>query len=147
MTSQAVEVEPIRHAVVVQRSVADAFALLTEHVHTWWPLATHSYGGDDAETAVFETRVGGRVFERQRDGTERVWAEVVGWEPPHRVVLAWKICEGTEVEFRVAREGDGARVEVEHRGWENVPAEVAAQYEGYAGGWKVVLGALEAAAR
>lgn len=147
MTSQAVEVEPIRHAVVVRRSVEDAFALLTDGIDTWWPLATHSYGGDDAETAVFEAHAGGRVYERQRDGTERVWAEVVSCEPPHRFVLAWKICEGTEVEVRVTPEGDGARVELEHRGWDNVPTEVAAQHDGYAAGWRVVLGALEDATR
>ena len=147
MKSQAVEVEPIRHAVVVQRSVEDAFALLTDRIATWWPLGTHSYGGEDAETVVFETRAGGRLYERQRDGTERVWAEVVAWEPPNRFVLAWKICEGTEVEFRVTPDGDGARVELEHRGWANIPAQRAEQHGNYAAGWVVVLGAFKQSTR
>jgi uncharacterized protein YndB with AHSA1/START domain len=143
MTSQAVEVEPIRHTVVVRCSVGEAFRLFTDDIATWWPFKTHSYGGEDVETAIFEGRAGGRLYERQRDGTEREWGEVLAWDPPNRFVLAWKICEPTEVEVRMTAEGDATRVELEHRGWENVDPERAAQYGGYAAGWGAVLAHFE----
>ena len=146
MTMQAVSVAPIRRTVTVGRSVDDAFRLFTEELATWWPLSSHSYGGDDAETATFEPRVGGRVFERQNDGTERDWGQVLVWEPPTRFVLAWQICKPTEVEVRFVPVDGGTRVELEHRGWERVEANAREQHESYAGGWTHVLAQYEDAA-
>lgn len=62
------------------------------------------------------------------------------WEPPDRVVLAWKICEPTEVEVRFVAVADATRVELEHRGWERASDEDRARRESYAGGWQYVLG-------
>jgi len=146
MTMQAVSVEAIRRTITVERPVEAAFRLFTEGIDTWWPVGTHSYGGDDVERTVFETRSGGRLYEVQKDGLERDWAEVVAWEPPDRIVLAWKICSPTEVEVRFVAQGNDTRVELEHRGWENVSEERRAQRESYAGGWVQVLGTYESAA-
>ena len=140
MTTEAVSVAPIRRSVTVGRSTEAAFALFTERLATWWPLATHSYGGDEAETAAFEPRVGGRVYERQRDGSERDWGEVRVWEPPRRFVLAWDICRPTEVEVWFVPVDGGTRVELEHRGWENVREQPRERHESYARGWDQVLG-------
>jgi uncharacterized protein YndB with AHSA1/START domain len=146
MTMQAVSLEPIVRTITVQRPVEDAFRLFTDGIDTWWPAASHSYGGEDVERTVFETRAGGRVYEVQKDGTERDWAEVVTWDPPERIVLAWKICEPTEVEVRFAAVGEGTRLELEHRGWDRVDEQALAQRENYAGGWVFVLGTFEDAA-
>lgn len=146
MTMQAVSVEPVRRTISVQRPVEDAFRLFTEGIDSWWPVATHSYAGEDVQQTVFETRLGGRVYEVQEDGSERDWGEVITWEPPERIVLAWKICSPTEVEVRFVAENGGTRVELEHRGWEHVSGERRAQRESYAGGWVQVLGKYENAA-
>jgi uncharacterized protein YndB with AHSA1/START domain len=146
MTMQAVSIEPIVRTITVQRAVEDAFRLFTAEIDTWWPAATHSYGGEDVQQTVFEQRPGGRLYEVQKDGTERDWAEVLTWKPPERIVLAWKICSPTEVEVRFTAEGDATRVELEHRGWERVTDELRAQRENYAGGWVFVLGQFEGAA-
>lgn len=45
----------------------------------------------------------------------------------------------TEVEVRFAPEGQGARVELEHRGWERLGDEAVEQYQGYDSGWTPVL--------
>ena len=147
MSMQAVSVEPIRRTVSVARSVEDAFTLFTEQLASWWPLSTHSYGGDEAEAATFEPRVGGRVYERQRDGTERDWGVVTVWEPPKRFVLAWEIARPTEVEVRFVAVDGGTRVELEHRGWERAEENVREQHESYSGGWTEVLGRFRTAAR
>jgi uncharacterized protein YndB with AHSA1/START domain len=139
MSTQA-QIEAIRKSVTVDVPLERAFEAFTDGITSWWPLATHSYGGDKATAAVFEGRQGGRVYERQEDGTEADWAEVVAWEPPSRFLLDWKICP-SEVEVRFTDEGSGVtRVDLEHRGWERVGEGAGAIRENYAGGWEVVLG-------
>ena len=66
-----------------------AFRLWTEALGTWWP-ADHTVSGDPA-TVVMEGHVGGRVFERARDGTEHDWGRVTLWEPPSRLGYTWHL--------------------------------------------------------
>jgi uncharacterized protein YndB with AHSA1/START domain len=139
MTTQA-QIDAIQKSVTVQATLERAFQTFTDEISSWWPTATHSYGGDETETAVFEGKEGGRLYERQRDGTEADWGEVVAWEPPHRFVLEWKICP-SEVEVRFSYESEGVtRVDLEHRGWERAGENAETLRENYAGGWDVVLG-------
>jgi uncharacterized protein YndB with AHSA1/START domain len=124
-----------------------AFELFTAKASIWWPFATHSVAGDAAELAIFEPHIGGRVYERARDGTEHDWGAITVWEPPDRFALSWTLdpsCAGTEVEVRFSeRAGDGTRVELEHRGWRDAAPELV---EGYAGGWEHVLRTFAASA-
>ena len=141
MTTQA-QIESIHKSVTVNATLERAFKVFTEQISSWWPLATHSYGGEKATTAVFEGREGGRVYERQEDGTKADWAKVTGWEPPHRFVLEWKVTP-SEVEVRFSYESDGVtRVDLEHRGWER-PGDVTDGRigENYVLGWDRVLDA------
>lgn len=140
MSTQA-QIEAIRKSVTVNATVEQAFKAFTEEMTTWFPLATHSYGGEKTIEAVFENRQGGRVYERQEDGTEADWGEVIAWEPPHRFVLDWKVCP-SELEVRFSYESEGVtRVDLEHRGWERAGEGAEAMRENYAGGWDVVLSA------
>jgi uncharacterized protein YndB with AHSA1/START domain len=138
MSTQA-QIEAIRKSVTVNVPVERAFEAFTDGITTWWPLATHSYGGEKATAAVFEGRVGGRMYERREDGTEADWAEVVAWEPPHRFLLDWKICP-SEVEVRFTDVSEGVtRVDLEHRGWDRAGEPAERMRESYDGGWAVVL--------
>jgi Activator of Hsp90 ATPase homolog 1-like protein len=149
MTMQAVSVEPVRRSVTVGRSVEEAFALFTDGISTWWPFASHSIGGDETTSAVFEPREGGRVYERLANGAEHDWADIVTWDPPRGFVLAWHVNpeRRTEVEVRFLATEGGTRVELEHRGWERLSEDVAAKSrENYSVGWEFVLGKYESAA-
>ncbi len=133
----------IRKSVVVPLDVEQAFELFTHRTAEWWPLATHSLAGEEAEAAFFEGRVGGRVYERSRTGDEALWATIVAWEPPHRFALEWKVNPAkpsTELEVRFTAEGDGTRVDLEHRGWEQYGDDAEQQTSNYDGGWDFVLG-------
>ena len=92
---------------------------------------------------VFEPRVGGAVYEVGTSGERGHWATVLEWEPPHRLVLAWNILERegdlTEVEVRFLPDGEATRVELEHRGWENVAEAPAQKRSAYDTGWDYVL--------
>jgi uncharacterized protein YndB with AHSA1/START domain len=143
--------EPIRRTVRVQCSIDRAFRVFTERMGTWWPLETHSIAvdqelGQKAETLRVDTRKGGRIQEVLEDGSTRVWGDVVAWEPPHRVVFAWKPNDRptppTEVEVRFSPESDVTLVELEHRGWDrlgDVADEIRPLYDSEAG-WTMVLG-------
>ena len=140
MTEQHTALEPIRKQITVECDVASAFETFTEDIATWWPVASHSITGDGVP--VFEQRSGGRVYERTTDGDEHDWATILVFEPPHRVVLEWRVntaAPPTEVEVRFSAEGEGTRVELEHRGWEAYPSGGVDERESYDSGWPAVL--------
>jgi uncharacterized protein YndB with AHSA1/START domain len=131
----------IRRSVTVQRPQEEAFRLFTEGISSWWPFASHSIGGERTKEAVLEG-LGGRLYERQDDGTEADWADVLAFDPPERILLSWRVdpsCASTEVEILFVPDGEGTRVELEHRGWENVEAGGPERRESYASGWVRVL--------
>lgn len=128
--------EEIRKTVLVDYAPAEAFELFTAGIATWWPVKTHSFGGDAVTTVVFEPQVGGRVYEIT-DAGDQDWARVQSFDPPSGFRLEWLIGEscGTEVEVTFTPEGPGSRVVLEHRGFTNPEWR-----KNYAGGWEVVLG-------
>ncbi|HEV8420629.1 MAG TPA: SRPBCC domain-containing protein [Actinomycetota bacterium] len=142
--------------VTVSRPVEEAFRIFTEETGAWWPLDTHSRAaagpageGVKAETVVIEGRGGGRIYEVMSDGTEASWGEVVGWEPPYRVVFSWKpnLREEppTEVEVTFTEHDAGTRVDLVHRGWERLGEAAVEAREEYTQGWPRVLAAFERA--
>ena len=130
---------------VVPTTPEKAFEVFTEGIATWWPLDTHSVEGmsESPRTVVFETRPEGRVYEVMSTGKEAHWANVIAWEPPHRFVLEWKVdpdaVAPTEVEVRFAPEGDGTRVELEHRGFERLGEAADETHKSYSTGWPTVF--------
>ena len=138
-----VAIDAIRKTVLVDFAPAEAFELFTTRIASWWPVGTHSYGGDEVTDVVLEPRAGGRLYEVTAAG-EQEWGSVLAWEPPDRVVIDWQIGEagGTEVEVRFSPEGPGARVELEHRGF-----GASDPRDRYSDGWGVVLSSFTASAK
>jgi uncharacterized protein YndB with AHSA1/START domain len=133
--------EAIRKIVLVDFTPEEAFDLFTARIASWWPVGTHSYGGEAVTSVVFEGRQGGRVYEVAPSG-EQDWARVTEYDPPHRFLLEWLIGDGgTEVEVTFAPEGPGSRVVLEHRGFEQ--GENRSNYDS---GWELVLGTFVASA-
>jgi uncharacterized protein YndB with AHSA1/START domain len=149
MSTQATETEAIKRSITVDCSVEHAFATFTERIHEWWPLAKHSIDmgetGSPPTTVIFQGGAGGQVFERTKNGEDLKWADVIAYEPPHKLVLAWNPSREqerpqTEVEVTFSDAGDGKTlVELEHRGWERLGEHAAEARESYAGGWNGVL--------
>jgi uncharacterized protein YndB with AHSA1/START domain len=147
MTSEAKTalLPPVVKSLVVARSQAEAFRLYVDEFTMWWPRATHSLGGEKVVRVGIEGRVGGRVFERWSDGSEKLWGTIVAFEPPHRLVHTWHVATDpkhtSEVELRfVALGAARTRVTLEHRHWERMSgakaADVRANYEN---GWESVF--------
>jgi uncharacterized protein YndB with AHSA1/START domain len=135
---------PVVHkSILVDAPPEEAFRAFTAGISDWWPFDSHSVGGERTHEAVFEERVGGRLYERTDGGEEAEWATVLEWEPPIRFVLSWHVNPddpSTEVEVRFTPEADGTRVELDHRGWERLGDKASAARGSYDSGWDVVLG-------
>jgi activator of Hsp90 ATPase-like protein len=135
---------PVVRAIEVNVSADRAFAVFTGGVATWWPTETHSIGKEQVELTAIEPYVGGRCFERWHDGTECSWGEVLVWEPPNRLTLAWHPSRDpdhpvTEVDVVFEANEAGTRVVLTHRGWEAYGSAADAERADYETGWPVVL--------
>lgn len=136
-------IEPIRLAFEVGCPVEHAFATWTAAIDRWWP-ADHTVAGTTDLVVTLEPGVGGRIYERSPDGTERDWGEVTVWEPPGRLGYLWHLkrdrADATEVEIRFVAAGAGrTRVEIEHRGWERLGAGGVDWRDRNVGGWSTLL--------
>jgi hypothetical protein len=127
---------------------AEAFAMFTERIGDWWPLATHSVAGDEALSVRVEPRPGGRIFEVTSDGREHEWGRIVTWEEDRRVEFTWRpgLSEAQETLVEVTFRGtpEGCEMILIHTGWEargEIAAEVRDQYDS---GWDLVLGSYTA---
>lgn len=145
--SDALVIEAVRKTITVDCTVEEAFRVFTTDASSWWPVETHSIHGNDVSEIVFEQHEGGDVYEVSAGGEKGHWGTVIAWEPPGRLVLGWNILKreaiGTEVEVRFTAEAGGARVELEHRGWETIAEDSAAKRDDYDTGWDHVLGFYE----
>ncbi len=124
----------------------------------WWPVESYSravseFEQDDLEVTrlEFEARMGGSILEHMSDGRVLPWAQVIGWHPPYRVVLAWRPHSEpeppTEVEVTFAERQGGTLVQVEHRGWWRLSEKFREQlYDIYARGWFTTMDCFSAAA-
>jgi uncharacterized protein YndB with AHSA1/START domain len=116
---------PVKKSITVRASVPQAFEIFTADFDSWWPRS-HHIGSSPMKKAIIENHLGGRCYSEQIDGTECDWGQVLAWEPPHRLVIAWQIggdwkyepdlAKSSEVEIRFTAEPDGRTlVSLEHR--------------------------------
>jgi uncharacterized protein YndB with AHSA1/START domain len=147
--SLAIKPAPVRKTVTVATTPQRAFEVFTAGFDRWWPRS-HSIGEAPLRTAVIEPREGGRWYGLLENGTEAEWGDVLAWEPPTRLLLAWRIGADwnydrellTEVEVVFTPEGEGAtRVSFEHRLLENMGAEGEGARAAFdsEGGWSGLL--------
>ena len=138
-------VAPIVHSLIVKAPPARAFDLFTQRMAAWWG---GGIGKAPFVEIVIEPHVGGRWYERDAQGVETQWGDVLAWEPPARALFAWRINSQwkfdpdflTEVELMFApAEGGGSRVTLEHRYLERYGADAEAHAAKLRGGWPTKL--------
>ncbi len=132
----------VNRQVVVRGTPQRAFTVFTERFDAIKPREHNLLGSPIVET-ILEPRVGGQIVDHGEDGSECVWARVLVFDPPHRIVFTWDIDptwqlesdanNTSEVEVRFVPEGpEHTRVEVAHRhldrhgpGWQSLRDGVA----------------------
>jgi len=141
-----VTIAPIVQSAVVDVPPARAFSLFAELMGEWWARGK-TVGNKPHEAIVIEPMPGGRWFERDADGNETMWGNVIEWAPPHRLLLAWRLGPDfaydpkleTELEITFEPEGDGTRVTLEHRHLERLGARAREIAEKLGNGWPGVF--------
>jgi hypothetical protein len=141
----------VRKSVRVQVPAERAFSVFVEQMETWWP-PTHHIAPQPFQTIFVEPKVGGRWYERDAQGNECTWGQVLGWAPPKNVTLSWHLgpdwqynpdlAKASEVEIRFTAEGPATTfVELIH-------SKIERHGEGYeqfrsaldgAGAWSAIL--------
>ena len=103
----------------------------------------HSIHREDVTDVVLEPRVGGEPTSCGQGGKRARRGRVTAWEPPKRLVISWHVnpetAGPTEFEVTFTPEGEGTRVELEHRNWEAAGDGAAEMRDRYDGGWDIVL--------
>ena len=143
-----VTIAPVRKSIRVKASQKHAFEVFTAGLGRWWPR-THTVGQPPMQTAVMETRLGGRWYELSENGSEADVGKILVWEPPHRFVMSWDLNSawkpdttvGSEVEVRFVADGpDSTIVELEHRNFERLgPEGGESMRKDVNGGWPKLL--------
>jgi uncharacterized protein YndB with AHSA1/START domain len=146
------ETATVRRSVTVRLPAEQAFQLFTAGYDSWWPR-THHIGKSPMKRAVIEGKTGGRCYSEQEDGTDCPWGQVLVWDPPKRLLLAWQIthewgyepdlAKASEVEVCFTQVADGTtRVDLEHRHFERHGSggDSIRTAVGSEGGWGMLLG-------
>ena len=121
-------------ALRVKASPERAFAAFTQEIGTWWkPDVMFQTTPRAPGRLAFEPEVGGRFTETLANGKMFEIGRILAWDPPYRLVFSWRQASfppdlKTEVEVCFVGVGDETRVSVEHRGFDQVPAESAARH-------------------
>ena len=144
--TESTAIEPVVATVVVPADAATAFEAFTSGMGTWWPMNGFSLGAGRVVALDLEEREGGEVREVWDDGTRRKWADVLAWDPPRTLTLAWGPGgfydgrEPTTVVVTFTETGPGTtELRLVHSGWEVWAAEARATRDDYDGGWIEVL--------
>jgi uncharacterized protein YndB with AHSA1/START domain len=154
--SQTITPAAIKKTLTLDATPQKAFEVFTAGFGSWWPKS-HAIGDSPLKVGVIEPGVGGRWYGLHEDGAENLWGDVLVWDPPGHIVLAWRITGAwtydpellTEVDVRFIALGDGrTRMDFEHRGLERFGDGDAARatIASMDGGWGTLLGLFKTAA-
>ena len=149
-----IKLAPVSKSITVDAPLDKAFEVFTAGFGRWWP-AFYSIGKSPLKSAVIEPRNGGRWYEVGEDGSECEWGEVLKWEAPKRLLLAWRITTDwrydpnllTELDIHFVALGEkSTRVDLEHRLLENLGegAETTRETFDTEPGWSTLLAAYAA---
>ena len=124
-------------ALRVKATPERAFQAFVEEIGAWWRPSTMFQTTPRPGRLSFETPdqtgEGGRLIETRAGDKVFEIGKILAWEPPNRLVFSWRQASfpldlHTEVEVGFEAVGDETRVSIEHRGFDQVPAESAARH-------------------
>ena len=153
-TAQRIQPAAIVRTVDVKAAPERAFAIFAGQMGKWWHKDHSIARGTSQKDVIIEPRAGGRWYELGADGSEHDWGNVIDYDPPHRLLLAWQLNRSfdfdpgllTEVEVRFEPSGTGTRVHFEHRFLERMGEGTVDLFESMDGGWGMLLDLFKATA-
>ena len=117
------KLEPVVREISVSWKPEEAYRRFVEEFADWWPSKTHSIGGPRIKQIVFETKVGGQIYEEHIDGRRFLWGRVLELDPPRRVRFTFHPSRSESsaqtIELIFHPKGTGTRLELIATDWEN----------------------------
>ena len=90
---------------------------------------------------VFEPHVGGRIFERDAQGTEIPWGEILAVGAAHRIEYLWHLffppAEATRVAVTFTPSAGGTTVRIVQTGWDALAEPASAAAKETSAGWAI----------
>jgi uncharacterized protein YndB with AHSA1/START domain len=120
-------------ALRVKATPERAFRAFVEEIGEWWRPNVLFETTPRPGVLSFEPGEGGRLIETRENGKVFEIGTIRVWEPPGKLVFSWRQASfpldlHTEVEVGFEAVGAETRVSVEHRGFDQVPADSAARH-------------------
>jgi uncharacterized protein YndB with AHSA1/START domain len=120
-------------ALRVKATPERAFRAFVEEIGEWWRPNVLFQTTPRPGVLSFEPGEGGRLIETRENGKVFEIGTIRVWEPPAKLVFSWRQANfpldlHTEVEVGFEAVGEETRVSVEHRGFDQVPADSAARH-------------------
>jgi hypothetical protein len=122
--------DPLVHVLSLRCDPAAAFDAYAR-IGEWW----HPDYTSDAitlATVIIEPRVGGRVFERHRDGHAVEWGRVTLWARPRVLAYTTHLAQlpetPSEILVMFEATANGCTVRLEHGGWTAANVEQRAKF-------------------
>jgi uncharacterized protein YndB with AHSA1/START domain len=120
-------------ALRVKATPERAFQAFVEEIGAWWRPSVMFQTTPRPGVLSFEPGEGGRLIETRNGGKVFEIGRIHAWEPPARLIFSWRQANfpvdlHTEVEVGFEAVGEETRVSIEHRGFDQVPAESAARH-------------------
>ena len=139
---------PITQSYDVRLTPAEAFALFTDDIALWWPVAKHSLSADTDGSLpmalVFHGGPDGRIEETTIAGEVGCWADVTAWDAPNGLSLRWRMgrpdTQATTVSLQFEAAGRGTRMQLIHGGWDALGTDAETARDTYGDVWEHVLG-------
>ncbi len=142
--------DPIEKSLTVPLSPAEAFALFTNDMDTWWPKASHSVTGAKAKV-TFPSYKDSEITEDGEDGTRVVWGKLIAYEPGVYLAFTWHPGrteqDATVVTVTFTQTAEGTRCDLTHGGFDILGDTADAVSTSYLHGWDMVLGCYASAAK
>ncbi len=86
----------------IDAPIERAFAVFTTGIGTWWDADKHILDAPLADME-FQPWVGGNIIDRDVDGGECRWAQILAYDPPTRVCFSWNISPRWQIETDPAK--------------------------------------------
>lgn len=142
--------DPIKKTLTVPLSPADAFALFTSDMDTWWPKDPFSVTGAQAKV-TFPDHKDGDIIETGADGSTNIWGKLVAYDPGKFLSFTWHPGrdpkEATVVTVTFTETEDGTRCDLTHGGFDILGDTADAVSNSYLKGWDLVLGCYASAVK
>ena len=136
-------------SIQIAASPEKVFRAYVERINDWWPWQgknnRYSWAPEGIEPSEihFVPKLGGRYYERFKDGSEFVIGHITQYEPPHKLAFSWAGRDWPPGEslFELSFDAndDGTQLTLTHSGFEIFGEEAAEMVQGYTMGSAEIL--------